>query len=109
MKAIGFNRPLPVSDPDCLQDLDLPAPEPGPHDLLVVGQRPWRAKADGGPRGETEKCVNVEGRFHGRVVRAPPTRVVRSAPGTKPSMRRTLCLPLRRAGPRTCSRTTPTA
>lgn len=38
MKAIGFNRPLPVSDPDCLQDLDLPAPEPGPHDLLVAVQ-----------------------------------------------------------------------
>lgn len=35
MKAIGFSRHLPVDDPDCLRDLDLPDPQPGPHDLLV--------------------------------------------------------------------------
>ena len=35
MKAVGFNRPLPVSDENSLLDIELPAPEPKPHDLLV--------------------------------------------------------------------------
>ncbi|CAM5221230.1 Zinc-type alcohol dehydrogenase-like protein OS=Castellaniella defragrans OX=75697 GN=HNR28_003201 PE=3 SV=1 [Castellaniella defragrans] len=35
MKAIGFNRPLPISDPLSLVDLDLPEPEYGEQDLLV--------------------------------------------------------------------------
>ncbi|GAA5234904.1 zinc-binding alcohol dehydrogenase family protein [Verticiella sediminum] len=38
MKAIGFNQPLPVSDPRCLIDLDLPEPEYGEQDLLVEVQ-----------------------------------------------------------------------
>ena len=33
MKAVGFNRPLPASDENCLLDIELPAPEPKPHDL----------------------------------------------------------------------------
>lgn len=35
MKAIGYHDPLPLSDANALQDLDLPAPQPGPRDLLV--------------------------------------------------------------------------
>jgi zinc-binding alcohol dehydrogenase family protein len=35
MKAIGYRRNLPVDQPDALEDLDLPAPQPGPRDLLV--------------------------------------------------------------------------
>ncbi|MGY2892995.1 zinc-binding alcohol dehydrogenase family protein [Deinococcus sp. UYEF24] len=35
MKAVGFTQHLPVSDPSSLQDLTLPAPIPGPRDLLV--------------------------------------------------------------------------
>ena len=35
MKAIGFNRPLPASDPASLQDIDLPEPELRPRDILV--------------------------------------------------------------------------
>lgn len=35
MKAIGFNRPLPVSDENCLLDIELPAPELRERDLLV--------------------------------------------------------------------------
>ena len=27
MKAIGFNRPLPISDENCLLDIELPTPE----------------------------------------------------------------------------------
>lgn len=35
MKAIAYTRNLPISDPDSLQDMDLPEPVPGEHDLLV--------------------------------------------------------------------------
>lgn len=35
MKAIGFNQPLPISDPQSLVDLDLPDAEYGEQDLLV--------------------------------------------------------------------------
>lgn len=38
MKAVGFNRPLPISDPQSLVDLDLPDPDYGEHDLLVEVQ-----------------------------------------------------------------------
>ncbi|WPB57036.1 zinc-binding alcohol dehydrogenase family protein [Xylophilus sp. GOD-11R] len=35
MKAIGFAQPLPIDQPGALQDIELPAPQPGPRDLLV--------------------------------------------------------------------------
>ena len=35
MKAIGFNRPLPVSNPECLLDIDLPEPELRERDVLI--------------------------------------------------------------------------
>jgi zinc-binding alcohol dehydrogenase family protein len=35
MKAIGYHHNLPVDQPRALEDLDLPAPLPGPRDLLV--------------------------------------------------------------------------
>ena len=35
MKAIGFDRPLPIDQPGALKDIELPAPVPGPRDLLV--------------------------------------------------------------------------
>lgn len=35
MKAIAHTRALPITDPASLVDLELPAPVPGPHDLLV--------------------------------------------------------------------------
>jgi NADPH:quinone reductase len=35
LKAIGRKVPLPLSDPNCLIELDLPTPEVGPRDLLV--------------------------------------------------------------------------
>ena len=35
MKAIGFDRPLPIDQPGALQDIELPTPQPGPRDLLV--------------------------------------------------------------------------
>ena len=38
MKAIAYQHALPITDPLALQDVDLPAPQPGPRDLLVEVQ-----------------------------------------------------------------------
>ncbi|WP_449409535.1 zinc-binding alcohol dehydrogenase family protein [Methylobacterium komagatae] len=35
MRAVGYRKSLPITDAEALIDLDLPQPEPGPHDLLV--------------------------------------------------------------------------
>ena len=35
MRAVGYRKPLPISDPASLEDLEIPVPEPGPRDLLV--------------------------------------------------------------------------
>lgn len=35
MKAVGYRKSLPISEPDALIDVELPAPTPGPRDLLV--------------------------------------------------------------------------
>ena len=35
MKAIGYRQNLPVDQPGALEDLELPAPQAGPRDLLV--------------------------------------------------------------------------
>ncbi|MFY7866297.1 zinc-binding alcohol dehydrogenase family protein [Roseateles sp.] len=35
MKAIAYQNALPISDPLALQEVELPAPQPGPRDLLV--------------------------------------------------------------------------
>lgn len=36
MKAVGYHRSLPVSDPDALVDFDADVPKPGPRDLRVA-------------------------------------------------------------------------
>ena len=35
MKAVAYYQSLPITDPAALQDIELPAPQPGPRDLLV--------------------------------------------------------------------------
>ncbi|MGN8097064.1 zinc-binding alcohol dehydrogenase family protein [Methylobacterium sp. 22177] len=35
MRAVGYRKSLPITDPEALVDLDLPQPAPGPRDLLV--------------------------------------------------------------------------
>jgi NADPH:quinone reductase len=35
MRAVAFTKSLPISDENSLTDIELPIPEPGPHDLLV--------------------------------------------------------------------------
>jgi zinc-binding alcohol dehydrogenase family protein len=36
MKAVAYKKSLPVEDSASLQDIELAAPQPGPHDLLVA-------------------------------------------------------------------------
>jgi NADPH2:quinone reductase len=52
MRAVGLRRHLPISDPESLLDLDLPAPVLRPHDLLVrveaVGVNPVDTKLRAG-------------------------------------------------------------
>lgn len=58
MRAVGYRKSLPISDPDSLVDAELPVPEPGPHDLLVrveaVSVNPADTKVRAGvdPAGE---------------------------------------------------------
>ena len=35
MKAVGYREPGAIDRMDALQDIELPRPVPGPHDLLV--------------------------------------------------------------------------
>ena len=35
MRAVGYRKSLPATEAESLVDIDLPQPEPGPHDLLV--------------------------------------------------------------------------
>ncbi|QEH32248.1 Zinc-type alcohol dehydrogenase-like protein [Aquisphaera giovannonii] len=35
MKAVGFTKQVPTSDADCLVDVEIPEPVPGPRDLVV--------------------------------------------------------------------------
>ncbi len=35
MKAVAYRRPLRITEPDSLLDVELPMPEPRPHDLIV--------------------------------------------------------------------------
>ena len=35
MKAVAYFQNLPIDNPDSLQDIELPEPQPGPRDLLV--------------------------------------------------------------------------
>ena len=35
MRAVGYRKPTPISDPASLEDAEVPVPAPGPRDLLV--------------------------------------------------------------------------
>src|ERR1700761_5282676 len=58
MRAVGYRKPLPISDPASLEDLELPVPEPGPRDLLVrveavsVNPVDVKVRASADPGGE---------------------------------------------------------
>jgi NADPH:quinone reductase len=58
MRAVGYRKPLPISDPASLEDLEVPVPEPGPRDLLVrveavsVNPADVKVRASADPGGE---------------------------------------------------------
>ena len=58
MRAVGYRKPLPISDPASLEDLEVPVPEPGPRDLLVrveavsVNPVDVKVRASSDPGGE---------------------------------------------------------
>jgi NADPH:quinone reductase len=58
MRAVGYRKPLPISDPASLEDLEVPVPEPGPRDLLVrveavsVNPVDVKTRASADPGGE---------------------------------------------------------
>jgi len=61
MKAVGYLNPLPVTDPKALTDIELPAPKPGPRDLLVevraVSVNPVDTKVRAGRSGTADAPV----------------------------------------------------
>ncbi|MFI1991968.1 zinc-binding alcohol dehydrogenase family protein [Actinoplanes sp. NPDC020271] len=60
MAAVAYRESLPITDPRSLQDLTLPKPEPGPHDLLVrveavsVNPVDVKVRAGSNPHGEAK-------------------------------------------------------
>ncbi|HEY2522726.1 MAG TPA: zinc-binding alcohol dehydrogenase family protein [Streptosporangiaceae bacterium] len=58
MRAVGYRKPLPSSDPASLEDLEVPVPAPGPRDLLVqveavsVNPVDVKVRASADPHGE---------------------------------------------------------
>ncbi|MGR6973633.1 zinc-binding alcohol dehydrogenase family protein [Streptomyces cynarae] len=60
MQAVGYRKNLPLSDPQSLVDVELPVPEPGPHDLLVkveavaVNPVDYKIRQNSDPGGEVK-------------------------------------------------------
>jgi NADPH2:quinone reductase len=59
MKAIGYEKPLPINEPESLIDINIPAPEAKGHDLLVevkaVSVNPVDVKVRSGSKPENEE------------------------------------------------------
>jgi len=83
MRAVGYRKNLPISDPGSLADVEIPVPVPGPHDLLVrveaVSVNPVDVKVRAGhdPHGE----IKVLGFDAAGVVVAVGEQVSRFAAG----------------------------
>jgi NADPH:quinone reductase len=73
MKAVGFTRYLPVSDPEAFLDVELPKPVPAGHDILVtvkaVAINPVDVKVRR-PKDQVEKVPRVIGYDAAGVVEA---------------------------------------
>lgn len=87
MKAVGYRRPLPISDPESLLDIDLAEPVPGPRDLLVdvraiaVNPVDYKIRASTAPSpGQPFKVLGWDA---SGVVRAVGTDVTLFAPGDR--------------------------
>jgi NADPH:quinone reductase-like Zn-dependent oxidoreductase len=63
MRAIGYQRPLPITDDRSLIDIDLPKPSPSGHDLLVevraisVNPADTKIRANAKPDGDGWKVL----------------------------------------------------
>ncbi|KAF1705501.1 zinc-binding alcohol dehydrogenase family protein [Pseudoxanthomonas suwonensis] len=84
MKAVGLTRYLPIDDPHSLQDIELPVPVPGPHDLLVrveaVSVNPVDTKLRA-PRDGVESTPRVLGFDAAGVVESVGSEVTLFQPG----------------------------
>ena len=99
MKAVGFAKPLPVSDPSSLLDLELPDPIASGHDLLVeiravsVNPADTQLRASGGTLPGNE--YRILGYDAAGIVR---TDLLPNAPRHLPMQRRSVlartCCPL---------------
>jgi hypothetical protein len=47
MKAVAYFQNLPIDDPESLQDVVLPEPQPGPRDLLESGEAKGKIVLEG--------------------------------------------------------------
>ncbi len=66
MKAVGYTKPLPITDPESLLDIDLPKPIPASRDLLVqvravsVNPVDTKVRASTPPAGEEFKVLGYD-------------------------------------------------
>ncbi len=85
MRAFGFRTPSPIADASALVELDVHAPEPGPHDIVVriraVSLNPVDIKVRSGaiPLGDGPHVIGYDAA--GTVV-AVGARPVASGPAT---------------------------
>jgi len=86
MKAVALTRYLPIDDPQSLLDVELPAPVPGEHDLLVrveaVSVNPVDTKLRA-PRPQVEERPRVLGFDAAGTVQAVGAAVQGFAPGDR--------------------------
>jgi NADPH:quinone reductase len=86
MKAVALTRYLPVTDPECFLDIELPDPSPGAHDLLVevqaVSVNPVDCKQRA-PKPKVEAQPKVLGYDAAGVVRAVGSAVSLFKPGDR--------------------------
>ncbi|MFT4256569.1 MAG: zinc-binding alcohol dehydrogenase family protein [Pseudoxanthomonas sp.] len=84
MKAVALTRYLPIDDPESLQDVELPRPEPGPQDLLVkveaVALNPVDTKLRA-PKPQVEATPRILGFDAAGVVEAVGAEVAGFRPG----------------------------
>jgi NADPH2:quinone reductase len=84
MKAVALTRYLPIDDPESLFDVELPAPTPGEHDLLVrveaVSVNPVDTKVRA-PKAQVEAQPKVLGYDAAGIVEAAGSAVTLFKPG----------------------------
>lgn len=84
MKAVGYFNSRPINDPKALEDLELPAPRPGPRDLLVevkaVSVNPVDTKVRASREGKPDAPV-ILGWDAAGIVKAVGSEVSLFAPG----------------------------